>query len=263
MVQIFKISNVFIIVILVFVLTSVDTVRVFGFDDASDKPVDQEKDDGIILLPVLSYMPETKIAAGALVSYFFRESGSDRHSRPSTLMPSVIFTQKKQFSSELSADLYWKNELYYLKGYISYKKFPDKFYGIGNNTKEENEENYTPLIYQLRLNFQKIMVFDSYLGLLYEIENTKMIQVEEDGLLDHGNIKGSEGGTTSGLGLSINRDTRNNVFYPSSGSQYQFSMKYFLKELGSNFIFSQYTFDIRKYYEPYNSHVFAIHSYIN
>jgi len=83
---------------------------------ASEQNDDKNKDSGFVVLPILSYMPETKLAGGALLNYFFRrppgnsetsgdygpgdsQTGEGRRSRPSTIMPSAIYTQKKQISS--------------------------------------------------------------------------------------------------------------------------------------------------------------------
>ena len=112
-----------------FILLGLFAFPCFGKEAGQDSV--KQKRSGFIPIPILFYMPETKIGVGAAVNYYFRESGSKLDSRPSTIMPVLIYTQKKQIISELSADLYWKDEIYHLNGYLSYKKFPDKFYGIG------------------------------------------------------------------------------------------------------------------------------------
>jgi hypothetical protein len=115
----------------------------------------KEKSSGYIFLPVLGYTPETKTAAGAVLNYHYRQSGGDANSRPSNVTLSFIYTQKHQISCELPAELYWDDETYYLSGYVSYSKFPDLFFGIGNNTLNKNEENYTPQTLQLCSNLQR------------------------------------------------------------------------------------------------------------
>jgi len=196
-----------------------------------------------------------------LVNYYFHGSGNDAASPPSTIMPAVIYTQEKQFSVEVSTDLYWDRAAYNLTGYISYRQYPDKFYGIGNNTKEEEEEDYTPQGFQLRLAFQRKSVLGSYVGLRSEVEYLKMLEAEKDGALDQGCIPGSEGGTVSGLGVSIKRDTRNSVFYPSSGSIYCLSMLVFAESIGSDFNFTRSRIDIRRYHELSESHILAVQAF--
>ena len=125
------------------------------FGKATEQDSLKQKRSGFLILPILFYTPETKLAGGAAINYYFRESASESTSRPSTIMPSITYTQQKQIMSELSADLYWQDEAYHLLGYICYKKFPDKFYGIGNNTTESDEENYTPQSAIIRMSIQK------------------------------------------------------------------------------------------------------------
>jgi len=234
-----------------------------AFQESSETGDEKQKTRGFVLLPILSYMPETKLAGGAFVNYYFREAGSDRDSRPSTIVPSLIYTQKKQISFEISTDLYWHNQAHNLKGYVSYSRFPDKYYGIGPDTPEENEEDYTPRMFQLRLNYQKRVFPDLYLGVQYEIEHTRLIKVEERGLLDSGGVPGSEGGLTSGIGLTLNRDTRDNVFSPASGSLHQLTLRTFGGWIGSDYDFSELNIDLRAYRELFPSHVLVVNGYAN
>ena len=223
----------------------------------------EHKRSGIIPLPILFYTPETKLAGGVAINYYFHASNSKITSRPSMLTPSIVYTQNKQFIIELPLDLYWRNGTYHLEGYMNYKKFPDKFYGIGNHTSEDDEENYTPKSVTFQMNLQKKVSSRLNIGVQYEFEHTKIIEVEENGLLVHGDIAGSKGGMVSGAGLLVNRDTRDNIFYPSSGSFYQLSASLFSSSLGSDYDFNRFTLDLRQYFPLFSSQVLACQGYIN
>jgi hypothetical protein len=95
---------------MVLVLSVLVLAAGIGLGQAAGEPADKPSRSGTVLLPVLFYTPETRIAGGCLVNYFFREPGSADESRPSSLMPAVIYTQEQQISAEVSADLYWANE---------------------------------------------------------------------------------------------------------------------------------------------------------
>ncbi len=223
----------------------------------------EQKRSGFVLLPILFYTPETEIAGGVLVNYYFRESGSKTSTRPSSVMPSLVYTQNKQIMAELSTYLYWKDEAYYSEGYIGYIKFPDKFYGIGNNTSEDDEEDYTPRSVIFHINFQKKVRSALYLGIQYEFGHSKLTEVEKDGLLAKGNLSGSKGGTASGGVILASWDTRDNLYFPLSGSFYQLSASFFKSALGSDYDFNRYTLDLRQYFPLFSSHVIAFQSYIN
>ena len=244
-----------------FILLGLFTFPCFGKEAGQDSV--KQRRSGFIPIPILFYMPETKIGGGIAVNYYFHESDSKLTSRPSTIMPAITYTQKKQIISELSADLYWKDEIYHLNGYLCYKKFPDKFYGIGSNTSEDDEEDYTPQIVKFSLNVQKKVYYGLSIGVQCEFEHNKIIELEEGGLLAQGNILGSEGGITSGIGLLVNWDTRNNIFYPTSGSYFQLSASLFGSALGSDYGFNRYNLDLRQYISLFSSHVIAVQCYMN
>ena len=200
----------------------------------------EKKQSSFTGIPILCHSPETKLAVGAAGSYFYRQSGSDTTSRPSTLGASLIYTQKQQIEIGFGVDLYWKKDTHHFSGGIGYSKFPDTFYGIGNNTAEEMAEDHTPQTFELGLSFQKTVRPGLYLGIHYQFSNVKMIEVEENGLLAQGDIPGSEGGVISSAGLGVNLDTRNNIFYPSAGGFYEFSVSLSRSAIGSDFGFAGY-----------------------
>ncbi len=163
----------------------------------------QKKRSGVIGFPIIFYTPDTKWAGGASGGYYYRESKSDTTARPSTIGANLIYTQKQQIIAGCSADLYWQNDTYHPTGGIGYLKFPDTFYGIGNNTAADSAEDYTHRIITLGMSFQKQVRKGLYLGIHYELGNDKLIEVEKDGLLAKGNILGSKGGTASGAGIAV------------------------------------------------------------
>ena len=101
-----------------------------------------------VFLPILYHTPETDLAYGIMLQYNFREANSAPASRPSVIMPIVIYTQKNQFIGQLSYELYYNDELYHFFGNIGYLFYPNSYWGIGNNTPEENEEKYTSTGFQ-------------------------------------------------------------------------------------------------------------------
>jgi outer membrane protein assembly factor BamA len=95
------------------------------------------------------------------------------------------------------------------------------------------------------------------------MDHNNMVEVEDGGLLDQGNIIGSEGGTTSGIGFLLDWDTRDNIFYPTSGSFHQFSATLFGNSLAGDFPYHKVTFDFRTYRPFSGSHVLALQGYLN
>lgn len=221
------------------------------------------KRSGFIPLPILMYSPETRIGAGVALSYYFRARQKDRTGRPSLIMPSFIYTQEKQIICDIYTALYWKEDRYYLSGYLGYKKFPDKFYGIGNNTSVSAEESYTPQIFRLAFSLQRKISNGFHAGIQYEFERNGIIQKENDGLLAAGNIPGSAGGYLYGIGFMLRWDTRQNIFYPTSGKYYQLYVGFFSGAIGSDYDYQRYTLDLRRYFSLFSSSVLALQGYMN
>lgn len=216
----------------------------------------RKKRSGFTVFPILFRSPETKWAGGTSVNYYYHHAADQSTSRPSTISPTLIYTQKKQIISTIGVDL-WEDDKYNVTGSGGYIKFPDTFYGIGTNTSVDMAEDYTQRIFFLGLGFQKQVRRDFYLGVNYQFGHGKMMEVERDGLLASGNISGSEGGVVSGAGVSVNLDTRNNLFYPTAGGIYGFSITFYRRVLGSDFDFIQYGLGLRKYVSLFSAHVLA------
>lgn len=235
--------------------------EIFGQESNKDK--DKQKTSGLLWLPVIYYTPETKWAFGVGGMYYFRAPGVKLTSRPSNIGVFLVYTLKKQFIVDVTPDFYLKNEEYRLEGNISFSKFVDKFYGIGNETSFDDEENFTSRITRIRIHFLKRLHPKLKFGFRYNFEHNKITEVEEDGKLENKDILGSEGGTASGLGLVMHWDTRDNVFSPSSGNYHQLSATLYRKALGSDYDFTSYNFDLRRYVSLFSSHVLAFQGYVN
>lgn len=223
----------------------------------------QQKKSGWTGYPFIFYSPETKAGGGGAINYFFREAGSAINARPSSLVPIFVYTQKRQISGTVFADLYWHQEKNHLTGIISYAKWPNFFYGIGNNTAEADKEEYTQQSFTLDLRMQRRARRGMYLGAQYQFLHSKLVEIAKGGRLAQKNISGADAGTASGVGALLSWDTRDNVFNAASGSYYQFSVRTFHERLQSDFDFTNYQIDLRKYFPIKSSHVFAVQGYMN
>jgi outer membrane protein assembly factor BamA len=227
---------------------------------AAKRP-DQKTATSLVAIPVVFYAPETKWAGGAAGLMTFRTEGQDPASRPSSLYLYVIYTQLKQFSAQIVPAFYLKNEAYLLNGILTFERYPNKFWGFGNEAPSGAEQNYTPRTYSLEVSFQKRILATErlYLGLQYQFERQTILQPTDGSALDENTVPGSKGGTVSGLGFILNWDTRNNIFIPSHGNYWQASAYFNGKTLGSDFSFTQVKVDLRTYLPGIApSHVLAL-----
>jgi len=231
--------------------------------EETEKSIGNEKTSGLILLPIFYYTPETKTALGAGGMYFFQTSKNKSRIRPSYILLGLEYTLMNQFKFGLEPDIYLSNEKYHLTGNISFRKFPSKFFGIGNNTSVDMEESYTPKTIDLRIALQRKVLSELDIGLEYVFAQDSINEVEEEGLLAGGKIPGSRGGKASGIGFLLTWDSRNNSFYPSSGNYFRLSTTIFNRSLGSDYSFKRIKLDLRKYYSLFSSHVLTLQSFLS
>ncbi|MCU0286209.1 MAG: BamA/TamA family outer membrane protein [Acidobacteria bacterium] len=218
--------------------------------------------DRIIGAPIIYYTPETHLAFGAAGSYISRLGRSIKDTRPTTISPIIIYTQKKQFKTQLNTDIYLRADDCRLQMEFKLEKFPNKFFGVGNNTLESDIEAYTSRSTAFTISFLKKVGSILNLGLKYNFSNWKMMEVEKDGLLDSGLFPGSKDGTISGFGLLVNFDTRDNIFSTLKGSLVELDIAFYQKALGSTFNFSSWSLDFRKYFTVFSTHVLAFQSLV-
>jgi len=217
----------------------------------------------IVPLPVLFYMPETGTGFGAVTAYYFYPAGDARTSDSARLQPSnlnvmAIYTSKKQIILRLIGDLYLGGGDVRLLSTVGYSKFPTTVWGIGNDTQDEMEEDYTPDTYDLWLEVQRRVWPSWYAGVLVQAAHRALKVIEEGGLIDTGQLPGTEDGRIVGLGVSLVRDTRSNTVYPRSGSYHQARAIFYDGALGSEHDFSSVTLDLRQYLAPIPGHVLAL-----
>jgi outer membrane protein assembly factor BamA len=216
---------------------------------------------GVAAMPVVYYTPETRWAWGAGGLAYFSLTKDESVPRPSNIAFSGVFTQNKQYSFDLNPDFYLRHG-YHIQFDLQYAKYPDKFFGIGNETPESQEEPFTSKYWKLRVEALKQTLGALNLGIQYYFDSVTMTEVQPDGELASGTVQGSEGGIASGGGLFMTYDSRDSIFFPMSGSFHQLSVLGFGRGLGSDFTFGRFCLDARRYLKLSPSRVLALQSYV-
>lgn len=219
------------------------------------------RDVAYMVIPILSYAPETQFGFGAGGQFLFRTPGSDSTSRISNALLLAMVTTKKQFILEFIPQIYFRNESYYLESKFKYKIFPNSFWGIGNDTPESQRENYD--MRSIRLQTQWLKKLPPYysFGIQYTIESNKILRVVTGGILDADSIQGSSRSVLSGLGLIFRFDNRDNYFAPGKGYFGEFQTNFTSKAMGSTHSFNEYILDFRTYITFFKRQVLALQGY--
>jgi len=225
-------------------------------EDAGKK---EEKRKGIerIVLPVVFYTPSTGLAAGAGGILYFYDLKDVPRDRPSSLSMTILYTMKSQFITEWTPDFYLGKGTYRLAGSFSYRKYVEKFYGIGPGASKDMEEEYRYRHFKLGLSLRRKVGRDVHLGFHVHWEHFSLTDVEPGGILDLSPVAGKSGGRLAGAGASCSFDTRDRLFYPTGGMYLQASLSWYFTRLGSDYGFKKGFLDFRQYFSPFPGHVVA------
>jgi len=200
------------------------------------------------ILPIAFYTPETRIGVGALFYKVFSSSKCDSSSQKSILQTYLDVTQNKQYALENDWRLFAKQDKYMFTGRLDYTRFPEFFFGIGNNTMRSMKDLYSFDLIKLCTKNQKEIGENWFLGVsnelqyLFSVERNTHIRQEDERSI------GLNGYFINGLGLILTLDKRNNVLNTTQGSFLEISGSSFHSILGNKFEFTKFTLDARKYY---------------
>ena len=227
---------------------------------AEEKDGAPQKKNSFLILPIISYTPETRWAGGVGGLYTFHPKGADPQGRPSALTFVAIYTQNHQYTVSLKPELYLNKETFFLAGNIAVTRFPDKFFGIGNATPDSLEEGYTPhqISFEAALWKKIVPAGPLYAGLVYSYDHYRFTEFDPAGQLATGSIPGSGGGSHSGFGLLFKWDDRDNVFAPTKGRQFSFSASLYNSLFGSDYNYALFKVDLRSYVPINGAQVLAV-----
>jgi len=228
---------------------------------AEDMSGSGKNTNSLVALPYAFYTPETNIAFGVGSIYSFRPTGSSISNRPSNVKFAATYTQKNQLIMSFIPEIYFNNQTMLFNGFYTYYKYPDKFWGIGNNTGDAAEEDFEPKYLKTFTNIQKKITSNLYIGIRNQVEYLDIIEKEDDGQLANAGIVGSDAGIASGLGIIFNYDSRDNIYYPTSGQYHQIFMVDFDDYFLSDYDFQLVSIDLRRFIQIHNSHVLAFQTY--
>jgi hypothetical protein len=227
---------------------------VAGQTNISDEDSVRSSQSGIYPLPIIFYTPETGFAGGAAALFLHRDPSVQR---ASSITGTAIYTEKKQIILSLSGDAYFSKGATRLLGEVTFQKYPNKFFGVGNNTVGSNEETYTPKTYLLKAVLYRNFASHINIGPILRFENVSMREIAPGGVLATGVLPGSWGGRSSGLGLVANWDSRDNTFSARSGSFYQLTTLFYRSALGSDYSYNDIQIDTRNFFNTFSDHVLA------
>ena len=209
------------------------------------------------VLPLVSYAEERGFGVGAEALLPFRLPGNENATHPSEVRARGQVTFKGQAQLELSTVLYWRNGEHALRAKMSHRGTAERFYGIGPDTPESNEEPYRPRRFLSYVEGLHEMLPYFRAGVRVEFEFFEFTEREQDGALQAPEYSSQSGEKVIGTGIALEWDRRDRRYAPTRGYYYQIFGLLFDDALGSDFDFYNYNIDLRNYFSVLPGHVLA------
>ena len=224
-------------------------------------PVFAQKDSGkthhLLVLPVISRSIETGWSFGSVAAFTFRISKQDTVSRTSNMQALFLYSTKKQLVTAINGSQYFHHEKFILNEQVSFSSFPDKFWGLGKNTTDAEEEPYKYNQYYIYLHLLRKLAPHFFIGMVYEKQKVWNISYVAGGAFDQQQVEGRQGYHVAGLGGSLTYDNRDNAFAPQKGFFGQLFVNHFDKFWASDFNYTNIVLDLRKYLTVGHNQVLA------
>jgi outer membrane protein assembly factor BamA len=250
--------------VFLFVLLFIQSIGVAQFKKDSLKRVKY------VILPIGFRSPETYWAFGISSSVSFKTSyKNDSLTRTSTIQALAMLTQRQQNVQVIDATIFFPKERYIFSCQISHSFYPDRYWGIGQNSKEFpkvkgrgrtlGDYDFEQLYFFPHL--KKKIAKDFFVGALYEFQKVYRLNYAKESLFDSARIDGKQDHIMSGFGASVSYDTRNSSYWPTKGILIQGTFTYFNNYFGSTYNDLKTTLDIRYFKKLFRHTVIAAQLY--
>jgi outer membrane protein assembly factor BamA len=179
---------------------------------------------------------------------------------PSSLTLAGFYTDTKSWAGALGTETYFTDDKYRFAGWIGHFDANLKFFGIGNDAGDRGESiginqkgNF------LNPNFKFRVANNLYLGLQYRLI-TVDTSVDRNDLpqgIPEEIVPQDTEDITSGVGILLDYDTRDNRFYPHRGSFLDMNTNFASEAIGSDNNYQQYEVGYNLYKKIDESKIFA------
>ncbi len=227
------------------------TITVSGIaQEVIVEPLEENKTDKTerikpVILPVIYYSPETRTAIGATGLLLFKTE--EQTTRTSYIDFLTLITERKQRVFASIWSIFTPKEKFFVKGAIYFSRFPDYFYGIGNQTTNNSREEIRYKTFFVNNWCLRQIKPHLFLGPQYQFYKVFDMHFPDHSHFNPSNLRSFNGSLASGLGLALVYDTRDHTTNAHKGWYMEASGFNYSQVLGSEYNFTSLLIDIRKY----------------
>ena len=219
---------------------------------------DEEDTDGWTALPVVAYAPETGFVGAAYGLYYFRPDGAGEDVPPSQIAGAAGYSTRSQSGVFVEPILYFDEHRYRARVHVEYFYYPTDFFGVGNDTHLASREGYDHEDFSFSVELSRRLLSNLHVGVRQDAEHVDVDDVSENGMLANQTVPGAGGGWISGLGVFARYDSRDTTFDARDGVYAELSATPYPTFLGSEYGFTAFEIDVRKYQRLFGSHGIAV-----
>ncbi len=205
----------------------------------------------LLVFPLTALSTETSWVFGFANAFIFKTSKKDKNLRTSTMPSGFLYTLNKQILIGLGANIFLPKEKYIIRFENSFSKFPDKFWGIGNETPESGKESYTFTQFYINPQLHRKIKKNFFIGAGWDFQSVYDISYDAGGNFAYQKVVGIYNRTNyhvSGYSLFLMNDSRNHAYIPDKGYLLRVKFSNFNKGVGSNYDFKVVEADYRKFF---------------
>jgi hypothetical protein len=198
------------------------------------------------LLPVVFYLPETRLGFGATTGIHLDVKDAPR---PASVFAAAVYALEQQGAVDLAGDVTLPAGTY-LSARARAVYYPDQYYGIGPSTPSSAVEDFTRASVELVATGEHPIPRAHGLraGLRLDSRAEDIRDKEPGGALASGTVTGASGFSAISAGPSLTWDTRDNVFWTRSGSLAQLWYVYAPPGLGRHEAFGRGVLEVRHFF---------------
>lgn len=180
--------------------------------------------------------PDTGIGAAVIAIGY---SENEEFDKPNSYRLGSVLSQKGQILLFGGFENYINKGKYKREIGINLTKWPDNYYGVGQDSLYENEDEYNKSSVSLYLKLSKRIKENIVLGPIFEYAYYDIDGLEE--------LSENKKTNLAGMGLKLEYDTRDRIFDARKGSFSELSLVYYNKAFGGDENFSRANLDFRTY----------------
>lgn len=241
-------------------IDSVAAENVAVADSASKKSRwDTLLDWKFLAVPTVAYQPETRWAFGVAGAYYFN---CKEQTKVSDIYFDGAYTLNKQWNANVLSTVYFGGGTrWFMYAKVGFKRYPDYFYGIGNDTKRLlgeriafSSDNVT-FSAQPQCYVGEHWIVGASVDFRWEKPSTS---VNLDSVAQFCSVAGLDRSFVMlGLGALVSYDSRDTQFYPHRGIFFKAVGNYYEPYLGSTYRMGSVAAEFRQFVPIYKDLIFA------